>query len=125
MTPGPAHADLDAEAIFAAILRLEAFPRQIGREPAPAERAEALELATALIASGRDKNLPPLRRGFVFLPFMHSDQLIDRERAVALFAGLRRETQEDVFERAYETAVAQRDALLDQLTRRPRGGRSP
>lgn len=125
MMPEPAHTDLHAEAVLAAILRLDAFPRQIGREPAPAERAEALALATMLVASGHDKNLPSLQRGFVFLPFMRSDQLIDRERAVALFAGLRRETQEDVFERAYETAVVQRDALLGQLTRPPRSDRRP
>ncbi len=110
--PDPAIAHVDAETVLATILWLDTFPREIGREPDHAERAEALALAKALVTSGRDKNLPPRQRGFVFLPFMHSAELIDRECAVALFAGLRRETQETLFEHAYETAVHLRDALL-------------
>lgn len=101
----------DSAAVFAAILRLDALPRQFGGEPAPAAQAEALALATRLVASGGDKNLPPHQRAFVFLPFMHSAALIDRERAVALFAGLRRETQDPVFEEAHACALRQRDAL--------------
>jgi uncharacterized protein (DUF924 family) len=106
MTPGP------AQAVLEEILRLDVFPRQIGLAPSRADRAAALALATELVASGQDKNLTPLQRGFAFLPFLHGDAPIDRERAVALFAGLRRETREDLFERAYEAAVARRDALL-------------
>jgi uncharacterized protein (DUF924 family) len=114
-----------AETVLGEILRLDVLPRQIGIQPARADHAEALSLATALVASGRDKNLLPHLRAFVFLPLLHSEELIDRERAVALFAGLRRETQQNVFEQAYGTAVAQRDALLEQLMLPPRGDRSP
>ena len=110
--PDPAPGRHDALNIVTSILWLDTFPREIGRTPERADRAEALALAKALIASGRDKNLTPLLRGFAFLPFMHSDDLIDRECAVALFAGLRRETQQEIFEQAYATAVRQRDALL-------------
>jgi uncharacterized protein (DUF924 family) len=109
-----------AEAILAEILRLDIFPRQIGIEPPRADRAAALGLATGLIASGGDKNLPPHQRGFIFLPLARSEQLIDRERAVALFAGLRRETQDPVFEQAYEYALRQRDAAMS-----PTGDRCP
>lgn len=118
----PAVAHVDAESVLATILWLDTFPREIGREPGHAERAEALALAKALVTSGQDKNLPPLQRGLVFLPFMRSEQLIDRECAVALFAGLRRETQETMFEHAYAAAVRQRDALLDGLVGGPGGG---
>lgn len=93
-----------AEAVLAEILRLDVFPRQIGREPSRADRAEALALATELVASGRDKNLPPILRAFVFLPFLQGDELIDRERAAALFAGLRRETGDDLFADAHAFA---------------------
>lgn len=106
MTPG------SAEAVLAEILRLDVLPRQIGREPAHADRAAALELAMALVASGRDKNLPPLLRSLVFLPFLHADQPIDRERAVALFAGLRRETQDPLFEEFHEFALRRREDML-------------
>lgn len=121
MIPERAPDDLDAGAVLAAILRLDSFPRQLGREPAPAARSAALALATRLVASGRDKNLPPLQRGFVFLPLMHSEALIDRERAVALFAGLRREGQDEIFEHAYDEAVQRRDALQEQLMGSPAG----
>jgi uncharacterized protein (DUF924 family) len=48
----------------------------------------------------------------VFLPFLYSAHLIDRERAVALFAGLRRETQEPLFAQVHDHAVRQRDQLM-------------
>lgn len=109
--PDPALAAQDAMNIVTAILWLDTFPREIGREPERTDRVEALALAKSLIASGHDKNLTPLLRGFAFLPFMHSEDPIDRECAVALFAGLRRETQQEIFEQAYAAAVRQRDAL--------------
>lgn len=110
--PDPALAAQDALSMLTAILWLDTFPREIGCEPEPADRTEALALAKSLVACGHDKNLPPPLRGFAFLPFMHSNDLIDRECAVALFAGLRRETQQEIFEQAYAAAVRQRDALL-------------
>lgn len=103
MTPASAAAVLDE------ILRLDILPRHLGIEPPQADRAEALALATELVASGRDKNLPPLLRACAFLPFLHSAAPLDRERTLALFAGLRRETQEPVFELIYEYAQRQRD----------------
>lgn len=106
MTPG------SAEAVLAEILRLEVLPRLIGREPSRFDRAEALELATALVAGGRDKNLPPPLRALVFLPFLHGEQPIDRERAAALFAGLRRETQDPLFEEFHAFALRRRDASV-------------
>lgn len=111
MTPLTQSTPDSAEAVLAEILRLDVFPRQIGHTPALAEQATALELATALVASGRDKNLPPVLRACAFLPFLHSDQPIDRERAVALFAGLRRETGDDLFADAHAFALRQRDGL--------------
>ncbi|MDD3677448.1 DUF924 family protein [Thauera propionica] len=96
-----------AEAALAAIVRLDILPRLIGAAPDPAAGA----LATELIASGKDKNLPPLLRSLVFIPLLHGDRPIDRERAVALFAGLRRETQDPVFEELHAFALQRRAAL--------------
>lgn len=103
----------DARTALAAILLLDEFPRKCLRGTAQAEAGmiPALALAKGLVSSGRDKNLPPIQRWFAFIPFLRSDQLIDRECAVALFAGLRREAQEPAFELAYDFAVQQRDAL--------------
>ena len=96
-----------AEDALAEIIRLDILPRLIGATPDPA----AVALATALIGSGRDKNLPPVLRSLVFIPLLYGDQLIDRERAIALFAGLRRETQDSVFEEIHAFAQRRRDAL--------------
>lgn len=103
MTTAPAEATLDT------LLRHDILPRLIGAPADPLARIAATEL----IASGKDKNLPPLLRSLLFIPLLDSDQPIDRERAVALFAGLRRETQEAVFEQVYAYALRQRDRIAD------------
>ena len=109
IAPDPA----DAAAVLATILLLDQFPRNLfrGTAQAFAGDARALELATQLVSAGRDKNLPPLQRWFVFMPFMHSEQRIDQERAVALFAGLRREGQDPAYESAYDYALRHREVI--------------
>lgn len=116
IAPDPA----DAEAQLATILLLDQFPRNLFRDTAEAFAgdARALELATALVASGRDKNLPPIMRWFVFMPFMHSERLIDQERAVALFAGLRREAQDPAYEGAHDYALRHRE-IIERFGRFP------
>jgi uncharacterized protein (DUF924 family) len=109
ISPDPA----DAPAMLATILLLDQFPRNLFRHTARAfaGNARALALATSLVASGRDKNLPPLMRWFVFMPFMHGETLIDQERSVALFAGLRREGQDPAYESAYDYALRHREVI--------------
>lgn len=103
----------DAEAVLAHILLCDSFPRNIFRDTprAFAGAATALALATDLVSRGADKNLPPLQRWFVFLPFQHSESLLDQERSVALFAALRREAQLAAFDRAYDSALRQREVI--------------
>jgi len=102
-----------AEGSLARILLLDQFTRNIfrGTARAFAGDAQALVLAERLVGSGRDKNLPPIKRWFVFLPFEHSETLIDQERSVALFAGLRREAQDAAFDAAYDYALRHRAAI--------------
>jgi uncharacterized protein (DUF924 family) len=47
-------------------------------------------LATARYAVDRalDRELPPLRRAFLYMPFMHSEDLGDQRRSVELFQDL-------------------------------------
>jgi uncharacterized protein (DUF924 family) len=112
--------DVTAAGTLAHILLLDQFPRNIFRNTARAFAgdAQALALATQLVAAGRDKNLPPIRRWFAFMPFTHSETLIDQERSVALFAGLRREAQHEVFDAAYDYAVSHR-AIIERFGRFP------
>lgn len=105
--------DESAESVLSHILLCDAFPRIIfrGSPRAFAGAASALAHATALVSRGADKNLPPLHRWFVFLPFQHSESLLDQERSVALFAALRREAQLAIFDRAYDVALHHREVI--------------
>jgi uncharacterized protein (DUF924 family) len=105
--PGP------DETVLARILLLDQFTRNIfrGTPRAFAGDTQALALATMLVASGRDKNLTPWQRWFAYLPFEHAETLLDQERSVALFAGLRREMQDGAFDNAYDYALRHRDVI--------------
>lgn len=101
------------EALLARILLLDQFTRNIFRNTprAFAGDAQALKIAEALVTAGRDKNLSPWQRWFAYLPFEHSEALLDQERAVALFAGLRREMQHEAFDSAYDYALRHREVI--------------
>ena len=100
-------------AVLARILLLDQFTRNIhrGRPRAFAGDAQALSLAASLVGAGRDKNLSPWQRWFAYLPFEHSESLLDQERAVALFAALRREMQHEAFDSAYDYALRHREVI--------------
>lgn len=78
---------------LALVIVLDQFPRNLFRFPGPeAARAyatDALALAAArhAVESGYDRALPEVARTFVYLPFEHSENLADQERALQLFAG--------------------------------------
>ncbi len=67
------------ETLLARILLLDQFTRNIFRDTprAFAGDAQALKLAEILVAAGRDKNLSPFQRWFAYLPFEHSESLLD------------------------------------------------
>ena len=108
----PAGAGSD-EALLARILLLDQFTRNIfrGTPRAFAGDARALQLAVALVAGGRDKNFSPWQRWFAYLPFEHSEDLLDQERSVALFAGLRREMRHEAFDSAHDYALRHREVI--------------
>ena len=112
--------EADADGSLARILLLDQFPRNLfrGEARAFAGDAEALALAERLVGSGQDKNLPPIRRMFAFLPFEHSESMIAQERSVALFAALRREAQDEVFDNVYDYAERHR-AVVERFGRFP------
>jgi len=101
------------EALLARILLLDQFTRNIFRDTPRAFTgdAQALHVAESLVAAGRDKNLSPFQRWFAYLPFEHSESLLNQERSVALFAGLRREMQHEAFDSAYDYAVRHREVI--------------
>jgi uncharacterized protein (DUF924 family) len=79
-----------AEAILAAVIVLDQFPRNMfrGYARAFATDTKALALAEEGIARAFDRQLTRRQRNVLYLPFMHSEDPAHQARSVALFADL-------------------------------------
>jgi uncharacterized protein (DUF924 family) len=75
---------------LALALLLDQFPRNAFRGTPRMYATDALarRAASAALAAGHDRELPPDLRLFLYLPFGHSEDPADQERSVALCAGL-------------------------------------
>ena len=75
---------------LARIVVLDQFPRNMFRGTARAFAADPLALAAAkhAVAKGYDRELLPVEKQFVYLPFEHSESLADQERACELMKPL-------------------------------------
>lgn len=75
---------------LALVLMLDQFTRNIhrGTPHAFSGDAQARRVADSAIAKGFDRTLPRLKRLFFYMPFEHSEDLKDQERAVALIDSL-------------------------------------
>lgn len=73
---------------LAEILVLDQFSRNIHRGASAAFAADplALGLAQEAVAVGADAALQGAQRGFLYMPFMHSESRAIHEQAVALFS---------------------------------------
>jgi uncharacterized protein (DUF924 family) len=80
------HWEATPEGALALLILLDQFPRNIFRGSARAFAADPLARAVADRAIGRgfDQRIPASERQFFYLPFEHSEDLADQERAVAL-----------------------------------------
>ncbi|MGV6873413.1 DUF924 family protein [Pseudochelatococcus sp. B33] len=76
---------------LALTIALDQFPRQIYRGTARAFAldAQARAVAGRAIEAGYDARVASDLRGFFYLPFMHSEDLGDQERCVALYEAAR------------------------------------
>lgn len=77
---------------LALVILLDQFPLNMfrGRPEGFATEARAREVAAAAIERGFDARLDEAQQGFLYTPFMHSENLADQDRSVELFrrAGL-------------------------------------
>jgi uncharacterized protein (DUF924 family) len=73
---------------LALVIVLDQLPLNMFRGTAESFSTEAAARAVAkrAIERGFDAALDPIERGFLYLPFMHSEALADQDRAVALYA---------------------------------------
>ena len=74
----------------AGVILFDQFPRNMFRGHADAYSTDPLALAIAkkALARGLDKELPPEERKFLYMPFQHSENLDDQNRAILLFTEL-------------------------------------
>jgi uncharacterized protein (DUF924 family) len=72
---------------LALVIVLDQFPRNIfrGKPEAFSSDAKALAVADRAIAHGADVRIDPTLLEFLYLPFMHSEALVDQLRCVELF----------------------------------------
>lgn len=77
-----------ADGALALILLFDQFPRNVWRGSGKAFAFDPLarELADRMIDRGFDWAVPADRRAFVYMPFMHSEDLADQDRCIALAA---------------------------------------
>lgn len=80
----------DSLTALAAVILFDQFPRNMFRGHADQFATDHIALAIAKAAIGRelDDELQPQERGFLYMPFQHSEDLDDQRRSVQLFTKL-------------------------------------
>jgi uncharacterized protein (DUF924 family) len=75
---------------LAAVILFDQFPRNMFRGHADQFATDhlGLQIAKAAIDRGFDEQLSGAERGFLYMPFQHSENLDDQERSLLLFADL-------------------------------------
>ena len=76
-----------AEGALALLLLLDQFPRNMfrGQPRAFAGDALARAIAAGALVRGFDSQVEPALRQFFYIPFEHSENLADQDRAIALY----------------------------------------
>jgi uncharacterized protein (DUF924 family) len=79
----------------AAVILFDQLPRNMFRGHADQFATDilALAIAKAAVERGLDDQMSPGERGFLYMPFQHSEDLGDQERSLGLFAALADEEQ--------------------------------
>ena len=87
----PVNAFLDDPlSALAAVILFDQFPRNMFRDEAEQFATDhlALAIARAAVDSGFDDDLKSQERGFLYMPFEHSESLADQKRSLQLFTAL-------------------------------------
>jgi uncharacterized protein (DUF924 family) len=80
----------DAQGVLALVLLLDQIPRNVFRGSAHSYATDPLarHYAAGAIDAGFDRDVEPLLRIFLYMPFEHSEALADQQRALDLTATL-------------------------------------
>lgn len=76
---------------LALMILLDQFPRNMfrGQPQAFATDSQALAYAKRAVEKGLDQELLPIQRQFIYLPFEHSENIVDQRQCVELFSTLK------------------------------------
>ena len=114
----------DADTAFGAIILFDQLPRNMFRGHADSFSTDHIALAIAHQAVDRDYDaqIQEDRRGFVYLPFEHSEQLADQQLAVTLMTKLGNQNMLDFARRHYDVIARfgrfpHRNAILGRAPR--------
>ncbi|MEH6757260.1 MAG: DUF924 family protein [Parasphingorhabdus sp.] len=96
------------EMVLAAIILFDQFPRNMFRDTAEAFATDhlALQIAKKAIDREFDDKLTEQQRVFMYMPFMHSEDMEDQTRSLGLFTALG-------FENNIKFAKAHRDIIAE------------
>ncbi|MCB1500419.1 MAG: DUF924 domain-containing protein [Bauldia sp.] len=108
-------AELSRDEQIALVVLLDQFPRNLfrGSGEAFARDAKARAIAGALIAGGKDR-FALIEQMFLAIPFEHSEDMADQDRAVWLMAGIAVEAAEsfpDYARWALDSFIVHRDII--------------
>lgn len=114
----------DDRTALAAVVLFDQFPRNMQRSHADqfATDVLALSIARGAIERGFDRALSPVERGFLYMPFQHSENLDDQQRSLLLFAAVGDDEQLE-FARKHHDIIARfgrfphRNAILGRAPR--------
>ena len=86
----PEHFLADPETALAAVILFDQFPRNMFRGHADQFATDPLALAVAngAVERGHDDGMTSDRRGFLYMPFQHSEDLADQRRSLLLVTAL-------------------------------------
>ena len=86
----PEHFLADPDTALASVLLFDQFPRNMFRGLADQFSTDllAIAIAKAAIERGDDDGMASARRGFLYMPFEHSERLEDQRQSLLLFTAL-------------------------------------
>jgi uncharacterized protein (DUF924 family) len=86
------------ESLVALVILMDQFSRNIFRGTSGMYAADekALSLSKQVVESGQDEQLPTAMRVFLYMPFMHSEELEDQEKCIEIFKKLKEQVPESI-----------------------------
>ncbi|MEX3015070.1 DUF924 family protein [Gymnodinialimonas hymeniacidonis] len=99
---------VDAEGALGLVILLDQFPRNMFRDDprAYATDAAALEVSGQMIANGWDRQIDEPMRQFVYMPFMHSEEMAHQEICIDLMESRMEEGNNALHARVHREIIA-------------------